>query len=70
MKKRDWSDCKLTIGCPGDEDSIIIPIHGEKETDINKIMKNIYKRWDDDVFYDEMKLIKDRKNELLEDYER
>ena len=35
MKKRDWSDCKLTIGCPGDEDSIIIPIHGEKETDIN-----------------------------------
>ena len=26
--------------------------------------------WDDDVFYDEMKLIKDRKNELLEDYER
>ena len=37
LKKRDWSDCKLTIGCPGDEDSIIIPIHGEKETDINKL---------------------------------
>lgn len=58
MKKRDWSDCKLTIGCPGDEDSIIIPIHGEKETDINKIMKNAY--------YNAIRLLEDSQNVSIE----
>jgi len=58
LKKRDWSDCKLTIGCPGDEDSIIIPIHGEKETDINKIMKNAY--------YNAIRLLEDSQNVSIE----
>lgn len=58
MKKRDWSDCKLTIGCSGDEDSIIIPIHGEKETYINKIMKNAY--------YNAIRLLEDSQNVSIE----